>query len=85
MDTTLITSKGNPHPLGSSQQGERVNFALFSQEAIAVSLCLFNGETKKLLEEIPLSLKSIKQKIYGTSLLAIWKRIPFMLIKSNLR
>jgi glycogen operon protein len=32
---------GTPHPLGASWDGEGVNFALFSENATAVELCLF--------------------------------------------
>ena len=33
---------GRPYPLGASWDGEGVNFALFSENATAVELCLFN-------------------------------------------
>jgi len=33
---------GNPHPLGARWDGEGVNFALFSEHATAVELCLFD-------------------------------------------
>jgi isoamylase len=33
---------GSPHPLGATWEGEGVNFALFSQHAEAVELCLFD-------------------------------------------
>ncbi|MDB4906577.1 MAG: glycogen debranching enzyme GlgX [Gemmatimonadetes bacterium] len=34
---------GQPYPLGASWDGEGVNFALFSENATAVELCLFDG------------------------------------------
>jgi isoamylase len=34
---------GSPHPLGATWDGEGTNFALFSEGADAVSLCLFDG------------------------------------------
>jgi isoamylase len=34
---------GQPHPLGATWDGEGVNFAIFSQNATAVDLCLFEG------------------------------------------
>jgi glycogen operon protein len=34
---------GNPYPLGATWDGAGVNFALFSQNATAVELCLFDG------------------------------------------
>ena len=35
---------GQPYPLGATWDGEGVNFALFSEEATAVELCLFHHE-----------------------------------------
>src|SRR5437588_689613 len=35
---------GQPYPLGATWDGEGVNFALFSENATAVELCLFNKE-----------------------------------------
>jgi glycogen operon protein len=34
---------GNPSPLGATWDGSGVNFALFSENAIGVELCLFDG------------------------------------------
>ena len=34
---------GQPYPLGASWDGQGVNFALFSENATAVELCLFDG------------------------------------------
>jgi isoamylase len=34
---------GSPHPLGATWDGEGVNFAIFSQHAEGVELCLFGG------------------------------------------
>ena len=34
---------GSPYPLGATWDGEGVNFALFSEHATAVELCLFDG------------------------------------------
>jgi len=36
---------GSPHPLGATWNGEGVNFALFSENASAVQLCLFDEAT----------------------------------------
>ena len=33
---------GRPHPRGATWDGEGVNFALFSENATAVDLCLFD-------------------------------------------
>ncbi|HEY4216069.1 MAG TPA: glycogen debranching protein GlgX [Gemmatimonadaceae bacterium] len=35
---------GQPYPLGASWDGQGVNFAIFSEHATAVELCLFNRE-----------------------------------------
>src|ERR1041384_5847949 len=34
---------GSPYPLGATWDGEGVNFALFSENATGVELCLFEG------------------------------------------
>ena len=34
---------GKPYPLGATWDGEGVNFSLFSENATAVELCLFDG------------------------------------------
>src|SRR5215212_10640549 len=36
---------GNPYPLGATWDGSGVNFALFSEHARGVELCLFDRET----------------------------------------
>ena len=41
----MRTRPGSPHPLGATWDGEGVNFALFSQHASAVELCLFDSAT----------------------------------------
>ena len=35
---------GQPYPLGATWDGEGVNFAIFSENATGVELCLFNKE-----------------------------------------
>src|SRR5713101_2316788 len=42
---------GNPYPLGATWDGEGVNFALFSENATGVELCLFEGS--KGNDELP--------------------------------
>lgn len=47
----LETWPGKPYPLGSNYDGNGVNFALFSENASAVDLCLFdedNSETHRI-------------------------------------
>ncbi|RKP03660.1 hypothetical protein CXG81DRAFT_23772 [Caulochytrium protostelioides] len=46
--------EGKPFPLGATWDGLGVNFALFSVNAVAVELCLFNEDGSEELERIPL-------------------------------
>jgi len=39
----MKTRPGNPYPLGGTWDGTGVNFALFSEHASGVELCLFDG------------------------------------------
>src|SRR5687768_18600179 len=46
---------GQPYPLGATWNGEGVNFALFSENATGVDLCLFEGpDDPKELHCIPI-------------------------------
>ncbi len=45
---------GNPYPLGATWDGEGVNFALFSENAEKVELCLFDPSGKSEVERIEL-------------------------------
>jgi isoamylase len=45
---------GRPYPLGATWDGEGVNFALFSEHAEAVELCLFDPKSKRQVEQIRL-------------------------------
>ena len=38
---------GKPYPLGASWNGRGVNFALFSENATKIELCLFDKENKE--------------------------------------
>jgi pullulanase/glycogen debranching enzyme len=40
-DTTIATYPGNPYPLGAYYDGHGINFALYSEFATKVHLCLF--------------------------------------------
>ncbi len=42
MDSTIYP--GSPYPLGATWDGEGVNFAIFSENAEVIELCLFNDE-----------------------------------------
>jgi glycogen operon protein len=49
------TRPGGPYPLGATWDGAGVNFALFSDHATGVELCLFDGgDPTKAMERIPM-------------------------------
>ena len=41
-DTKIITYPGRPYPLGANYDGHGINFALYSEFATKVYLCLFH-------------------------------------------
>ncbi|HKY36617.1 MAG TPA: glycogen debranching protein GlgX [Polyangiaceae bacterium] len=43
----MKTLPGSPHPLGATWDGQGVNFALYSENAEAVELCLFDSEDQE--------------------------------------
>ena len=43
----MKTRYGSPYPLGATWDGKGVNFALFSENAVAVTLCLFDSVLAK--------------------------------------
>ena len=45
---------GTPYPLGATWDGEGVNFALFSENAERVELCLFDTDTRREIRRITL-------------------------------
>ena len=45
---------GKPFPQGATWDGEGVNFALFSEHATGVELCLFDDRGRRELQRIPL-------------------------------
>ncbi|WP_455205270.1 glycogen debranching protein GlgX [Kaarinaea lacus] len=49
---TLAVWPGKPYPLGSTWDGEGVNFALFSENAEQVELCLFDPSGKRITHTI---------------------------------
>lgn len=54
---------GNPYPLGATYDGNGVNFALFSEHATAVDLCLFNS-TKDVTEADRLKIKEVSHQVW---------------------
>jgi glycogen operon protein len=49
IQTQPIVSPGKPYPLGATWDGEGVNFALFSEHAEKVELCLFDNSGRREL------------------------------------
>jgi len=52
--------RGVPFPLGASLRDEGINFALYSEHATDVTLCLFASSSKHPFLEIPLNVESNK-------------------------
>ncbi|MCM8794294.1 MAG: glycogen debranching protein GlgX [Candidatus Omnitrophica bacterium] len=52
--TKIRVWPGRPYPLGATWDGTGVNFALFSENATKVELCLFDSEHGKEIHRIPL-------------------------------
>jgi glycogen operon protein len=52
IQTQPIVWPGKPYPLGSTWDGEGVNFALFSEHAEAVELCLFDQAGRRELHRV---------------------------------
>lgn len=55
MHRKMAVWPGNPYPLGASWDGEGVNFAIFSEHAGNVELCLFDHRGRTEVERIPLA------------------------------
>ena len=52
--TNFIVWPGKPYPLGATWDGEGVNFALFSEHAQKVELCLFDRSGRREIHRIPI-------------------------------
>ncbi len=50
--TAPITWPGKPYPLGATWDGEGVNFAIFSEHAESVELCLFDTHGRRELHRV---------------------------------
>ena len=57
---TITVWPGHPHPLGATWDGQGTNFAIFSENATAVDLCLFDAEGR----EIRLPLKEVENYVW---------------------
>jgi isoamylase len=44
--------EGNPHPRGATWDGSGTNFAIFSENATKVEVCLFDSEGKDEVERM---------------------------------
>ncbi|MCW7537846.1 glycogen debranching protein GlgX [Aquabacterium sp. A7-Y] len=53
-----IVWPGRPYPFGATWDGEGVNFAVFSEHAESVELCLFDADGRRELQRIPLRERS---------------------------
>jgi len=51
----MRTRPGNPYPLGATWDGSGVNFAIFSESAAGVELCLFDGDGSSEVARIGLT------------------------------
>jgi hypothetical protein len=72
-DPRIVTYPGNPQPLGAYYDGHGINFALYSEFATKVYLCLFrpsHDEKHELIEYMRI-------KIKGNLLIIILKK-PFL-------
>ena len=59
-ETTTLTYPGSPHPLGAFYDGHGINFALYSEYATRVQLCLFrqtDDEEVKFIEYARMTIK----------------------------
>src|ERR1700751_5911374 len=52
IQTQPIVWPGRPYPLGTTWDGEGVNFAIFSEHAEAVELCLFDAAGRRELHRV---------------------------------
>jgi len=54
MNSDIAVWPGRPYPLGATWDGEGVNFALFSEHAERVELCLFDPSGRREIARLPL-------------------------------
>jgi isoamylase len=52
--TSPMLETGSPQPIGASRTGRGINFAVFSQHATRVELCLFDADGDREIERIDL-------------------------------
>jgi isoamylase len=59
-DTSIVTYPGSPYPLGAYYDGHGINFALYSEFATKVQLCLFrktDNEKENFIEYARINVK----------------------------
>jgi glycogen operon protein len=62
---------GSPYPLGATWDGRGVNFAVFSEHATAIELCLFDGaDGGEQVAKIPLNERT--DQVWHTYLMGVW-------------
>ena len=69
-------SPGRPWPMGASQTGDGVNFAVFSAHAERIELCLFTPDGRKELCRLPITDRDGDICIVAQLLGASWGRSP---------
>ena len=72
-DTTISSCPGRPFPLGATYDGHGINFALYSEYATKVYLCLFrpsHDESRQLVEYARINIKG-KYQVQSNSFLFI--------------
>lgn len=62
---------GRPYPLGATWDGEGVNFALFSEHATAVELCLFDGP-ESIKESLRIRLEERTDQVWHAYIHGLW-------------
>ncbi len=62
---------GKPYPLGATWDGEGVNFALFSENATAVELCLFDG-AEPVAEYVRIRVEERTDQIWHVYVPGLW-------------
>ncbi len=62
---------GHPYPLGATWDGEGVNFALFSEHATAVELCLFDGP-ESIKESHRIRLEEQTDQVWHAYIHGLW-------------
>ncbi|MEX2164684.1 MAG: glycogen debranching protein GlgX [Sulfuricaulis sp.] len=55
MNNNMLVWPGRPYPLGATWNGEGVNFALFSEHAEKVELCLFEPKGGREIARLPIT------------------------------